>query len=66
MNLAIYITVFLLLDILGTALWTYIDRRFPSSRMPFIYREVLWQNILVNFVQVTILSAIGWYFWIYR
>ncbi len=43
------------------AVWTFIDRRFPSSRVPGIYREKLWQNILVNLALVTIIYVVVFY-----
>jgi hypothetical protein len=41
-----------------TAAWTFLDRKFPSARIPFIYREQLWQNILINFILATIISVV--------
>ncbi len=58
----LYIASIILIGIIiVTAFWTYIDRKFPSSRMPFVYREELWQNILVNFVLVTVIGASSLY-----
>lgn len=42
------------------AFWTYIDRRFPSTRLPFIYREKLWQNFLGNLI---FMAAINFFIW---
>ncbi|HYH75609.1 MAG TPA: hypothetical protein VD735_06670 [Candidatus Saccharimonadales bacterium] len=52
---------FVALLLVVAAFWTFVDRRFPSTRVPFLYQEKLWLNFLTNFVFAAIIGIIVWY-----
>jgi hypothetical protein len=41
------------------AIFTFVDRRFPKIRMPGLYQEKLWLNMLVNVIFVSIIFFVG-------
>lgn len=56
-----YYEYFVIVVLLLTAIFTYVETKFPNLKMPFIPKDKVWPSALWNFITTGIIVYIVWY-----